>query len=248
VTEISTTRTQSKPDYGIDAPGVIRNLFLAALGVFLLAMFFPTVRIGPVTFITRPMAWTMAPGFAVGGVLMLIYVKLGKFRHRDRMLSLIPWTGAETVLDVGTGRGLLMIGAAKRLTTGKSVGIDIWSTVDLSGNHPDRTRRNAELEGVSDKVDIRSEDATKMTFPDATFDVILSNLCLHNIPTKEGREKACSEIVRVLKPGGTALISDFIRLGEYTATFRRAGAESKRAGYFLVDTFPPLGILRISKK
>jgi arsenite methyltransferase len=241
------TGSQAKPDYGIDAPGVIRNLFLAGAVALLIGHFFPSFQIGPVTFVIRPMTRGMGLGMIGAGVLMLIYVKAGKFRHRDRMLSLIPWTGTETVLDVGTGRGLLMIGAAKRLKTGKSVGIDIWSSVDLSGNHPDRTRRNAELEGVSDKVEIRSEDATKMTFPDNTFDVVLSNLCLHNIPTKEGRQKACAEIVRAMKPGGIALISDFIRLGEYTQAFRAAGAHAERSGIFLLDTFPPLGIVRVKK-
>jgi len=242
------TTAQTKPDYGIDAPGVIRNLFVAAFAVLLFAIFVPRVKLGPVIFITRPMAWTTAPGFAVGGILMLIYVKFGKFRHRDRMLSLVSWKGTETVLDVGTGRGLLMIGAAKRLTTGKSVGIDIWSRVDLSGNHPVRTRHNAELEGVTDRTEIRSEDATKMTFPNNTFDVVLSNLCIHNIPTQAGRDQACREVLRVLKPGGIALISDFIHLGQYKAAFLMAGAEPKRAGYFLFDTFPPLGILRVDKK
>ena len=45
---------------------------------------------------------------------MLVYSKWGKFRHRDRMLNMIAWRGDEHVLDVGTGRGLLIIGAAKR--------------------------------------------------------------------------------------------------------------------------------------
>jgi arsenite methyltransferase len=238
----------AKPEYGIDAPGVIRNLFLAAVFVFLVAIFFPSVKVGSITFIVRPMAWNLAPWLALGGALMLIYSKWGKFRHRDRMLSLTSWTGAEKVLDVGTGRGLLMIGAAKKLTTGKSTGIDIWSAKDLSGNRPENTLRNAELEGVAERVEVRNEDATKMSFADATFDVVVSNLCIHNIPTREGRAKACREIVRVLKPGGVALISDFIHLGEYAAVFRQAGATVKRAGWFWTDTFPPLGILRVTKQ
>jgi len=238
---------QTKPDYGVDAPGVIRNLFIVAAIIFAVAMIFPTIQVGSVTVIIRPLAWTSAPWPALGAVLMLVYVKSGKFRHRDRMLSLISWTGSETVLDVGTGRGLLMIGAAKHLTTGKSVGIDIWSSKDLSGNRPENALRNAELEGVASRVQVLSEDATKMSFPDATFDVALSNVCIHNIPTREGRAAACREIVRVLKPGGVALISDFIHLGEYTEAFQKAGAKAKRAGWFWLDTFPPMGIVRVTK-
>ena len=118
----------TKPDYGIDAPGVVRNLFLASL---------PCRPHRPVTFIIRPVAGTRAASLAAGGLLMILHAKWGKFRHRDRMLAMIPWKGDETVLDVGTGRGLLMIGAAKRLSTGQALGIDIWSAKDLSGNCPD---------------------------------------------------------------------------------------------------------------
>jgi SAM-dependent methyltransferase len=235
-----------KPDYGVDAPGVVRGLFIAAAAVLLIALLFPRLHVGPVVFITRPMAWTTAPALALGGALMLLYAKWGKCRHRDRMLAMIAWKGNEMVLDVGTGRGLLMIGAAKHLTSGRSVGIDIWSAKDLSGNRPEATLRNAEVEGVGARVEVKSEDATAMTFADATFDVVLSNLCIHNIPSREGRDKACREIVRVLKPGGTALISDFMRTGEYAGAFRGAGAQVERTGMDWL-TYPPLRVVTVRK-
>ena len=179
---------------------------------------------------------------------MLLYSLAGKFRHRDRMLKMIEWKGNETVLDVGTGRGLLMIGAAKNLTTGKSVGIDIWKAEDLSKNKMENTILNAELEGVRDKIEVKNDDATKMSFPDETFDVVMSNLCIHNIYSLDGRRKACSEIVRVLKKGGTGIISDYRHMKEYKKNFEKAGLKTEfyPANYFF--TFPPLGILKIKKQ
>jgi ubiquinone/menaquinone biosynthesis C-methylase UbiE len=171
---------------------------------------------------------------------MLVYVKVGKFRHRDRMLAQVPWTGHEWVLDVGNGRGLLLIGAAKRLTTGRAVGIDIWSVKDLSGNAPERTQANILMEGVGGKVELRSEDAVKMTAPDASFDVVLSNLCIHNIPKQAQRDQACREIARVLRPGGMAVISDFKLTRKYAAVMAGEGCAIEWRGPFWRDTFPPL--------
>jgi SAM-dependent methyltransferase len=236
-----------KTDYGIDAPGVIRNLILAAVAVLLLAWFVPVLRLGPVIIFFRPQAPAIAIPCLLAALLMVVYAKSGKFRHRDRMLKMFDWKGNETVLDVGTGRGLLMIGAAKKLTSGKAVGIDIWSKKDLSGNSMEKTLRNAEIEGVRDRVDVRNGDATAMNFADGTFDVVLSNLCIHNIPTKEGRDRACREIIRVLKPGGKAIISDFIHTGDYLKEFKSAGAEATRGGMDWVFTFPPLRIVEAKK-
>ena len=142
---------QEKPNYGIDAPGVVRNLLVVGALLPIMGHFVPAVTIGPVRFILKPMLLVTGIGCFANGLLMLLYVKSGKFGHRDWMLGLIRWKGTETVLDVGTGRGLLMIGAAKKLTTSKAYGIDIWNAKDLSGNCVENTLRNAELEGVSDK-------------------------------------------------------------------------------------------------
>ena len=228
-----------KPVYGIDAPGVIRNFALLAGAMFALAL-----ALSPAP--ASCARWT-ASVFLLEGGAMLAYALFGKFRHRDRLLQLASWRGDERVLDVGTGRGLLMIGAAKRLTTGKSVGIDIWNAEDLTGNAPQRTLDNARLEGVVDKIELKTEDARKMSFPDASFDLVVSNLALHNIDDAEGRARACREIARVLRPGGRALISDFRHTGAYAAAFRAAGLRTAVRGPYILDTFPPLKIVDAQK-
>jgi SAM-dependent methyltransferase len=232
-----------KPNYGIDAPDVIRNFMIAGAAFVVIALALPSFTIAHLNFKLFPGFLYSGASCFLGGFLMLFYSKAGKFSHRDRMLAKVPWTGSETVLDVGTGRGLLLIGAAKRLSTGNAVGIDIWNTEDLSGNTPEALLANIAMEGVTEKTTVKSEDARQMSFPDASFDVVLSNLCIHNIYDREGREKACLEIARVLKCGGVAVISDFRHVREYGKVFAAAG--------FLVDfhspnwltTYPPLRIV-----
>ena len=60
------------------------------------------------------------------GLAMLQYGRAGKLRTRDAILAEVNWRGGEAVLDIGTGAGLLVISAAKRLSRGgRAVGIDI---------------------------------------------------------------------------------------------------------------------------
>jgi arsenite methyltransferase len=233
-----------KTDYGIDAPGVIRNLLLASFGGLLLALLTPrSLHLGSVDLSIHGTGWGIAVSCGAGGALMLIYAKFGKFRHRDRMLKLHDWRGNEQVLDVGTGRGLLLVGAARRLTIGHATGIDIWNAEDLSGNALDRTEQNLAAEGVAEKCSLVSEGAQKMSFLDNSFDVILTNLCLHNIYDKPTRLKACDEIARVLKPGGVAIISDFKHTREYADALRKAGMRVERKMPNFLTTYPPLRIV-----
>jgi arsenite methyltransferase len=235
-----------KPDYGIDAPYAIRNLILSGVAVAVFCVLVPRLRIGHVELIFFPSLLVSAAFLITPGVLMWIYSKYGKFHHRDRILACIPWTGKERVLDVGTGRGLLLAGAAKHLTTGKATGIDIWNQEDLSGNNLQNLQRNLEDEGVREKTEVLNEDAQKMSFPDATFDAVVSNLCLHNIYNRPGRAQACREIARVLKPGGIAVISDFRHTKEYKDVFAKLGMKIQNRPLTL-DTFPPLRIFTATK-
>jgi SAM-dependent methyltransferase len=218
-------RTSGKPDYGIDAPGVIRNLFAVAfcgLALDVSARFgFWSGVVGPV----RVSSMGLWPGLACGGMAcwMLYDSKIGKIREREKLLDLVAWRGTESVLDVGCGRGLMLIGAARRLTTGRATGLDLWQAEDLTGNKPEATLQNAEFEGVAERVDVKTGDMRKMPFADASFDVVVSNIAIHNVYEREGRELTMGEIARVLKPGGRVVIHDIRYVGEYGAALARHG-------------------------
>jgi SAM-dependent methyltransferase len=232
-----------KPNYGIDAPVVVGSFLLAGAAFLTIALEFPRVTVGHVQFLLFPgFLWPTAWCLVTAG-LMVLYSKVGKLRHRDRMLAKVQWIGTEAVLDVGTGRGLLLIGAAKRITSGHATGIDIWSSKDLTGNGPKALMTNIELEGVGDRANALSEDARNLSTPDASFDVVLSNVCLHNIGEQAGRAKACAEIARVLKPGGVAVISDYKLTRKYEAEFKKCGLVVEMCPLDWTGTFPPLRIL-----
>lgn len=237
-------QTITKPDYGVDAPAVLRNLFLFGF-LCLIASYIihAPIHIGNVIIQVKGMFLWTGIALVVEGFLYLLYVKVGKFHHRDFLLGFHNWSGDEQVLDVGCGRGLLVAGAAKRLTTGHATGIDIWSTVDMGGNAIEATQHNIALEGLTDRCTLVSGGAQAMPFADASFDVIVSNLCLHNIYDAPMRRQALAEIVRVLKPGGQVLLSDYKLTAEYAKHLKESGLEVSRKWGSLWTTFPPLKVV-----
>src|SRR3954453_10496808 len=114
----------------------------------------------------------------------------GKFLEWERILDRIPLRGDEKVLDLGCGRGAVLTAVARRLTTGRVTGIDIWNTSDQSGNARDVTLRNASLEGVGDRVAIETGDMRALPFADASFDLVVSSLAIHNIRANADRRQA----------------------------------------------------------
>jgi len=131
----------------------------------------------------------------------------GKLRVWERELDRAALKGDERLLDLGCGRGAVLIEAARRLPAGRAVGVDLW-TSDQSGNRPEATLANAAAAGVADQVEVRTADITALPFPDDSFDVVTSALVIHNIPTLQARLRAVDEAMRVLRPGGQLLIAD----------------------------------------
>jgi arsenite methyltransferase len=217
-------------DYGIDAPHVqrrllVRGALLLALGAGFYFMNLDNApRQGAALFAALG---CLGAAFIATSIFMYWSSRVAKPRVRNEMMDAIPWRGDEKVLDVGCGRGLLLIAAAKRVR-GRVTGIDSWREEDLSGNCADALVANAKAEGVAEKIKVDTGDARKLPYRDGAFDVVLSSLALHNIEEADGRSKALEEMWRVLAPGGHVAIFDIARTAEYKKKLLACGAEIVR--------------------
>ena len=206
-----------KASYGLDAPG----FFPVALTVL-----FANLALG---------IWSRRPGPFVGAAVLLLCIAF--FLHSTRRGKFLVWRdlldglrlrGDERILDLGCGRGAVLLSAAGRLTTGRAFGVDIWSRTDQSGNSPRAARDNAEIEGVRGRVALATGDMTALPFRSESFDVIVSNVAVHNIRGIPRRLDAVGEAVRVLRPGGRLLLADLRSTRAYAAHLASLGMSDVR--------------------
>ena len=221
------------PDYGIDAPGLRTGMasvgVLSLLGLVGVAFVWP-MTMAPAARIAVIVLTGVAAAYGLGmSAYMTWGSRVGKLRTRDRLLEIVAarrgWSGRENVLDVGCGRGLMAIGAAKRLTDGLAIGIDLWRAEDQSGNTPRAFLDNAAREGVEGRVRVETGDARQLALTDGSMDVVLSHWVLHNIEDEGDRRRALREIWRVLKPGGFVAIADIAHVAAYARELEAIGAQ-----------------------
>ena len=241
----TSTQPAARPSYGVDGFPYVVGLSVAAVVFLAAGLIGLSVAVG----FGRALAGVavlLGIAAAVPAALGIRYVTVGKFTLRDTLLSTITWTGQEAVADLGSGAGLLGIGAATR-TSGTVHCIDLFIGKDLSGNTAQRLIRNAELAGVAARIDVRIEDVSAMTLPDNSVDVVLSALCLHNILDSQKRHAALVEIDRILRPGGRVAISDLAHVeDEYAPQLQALGFTIDPVAR-AADTFPPQRILTARK-
>jgi cyclopropane fatty-acyl-phospholipid synthase-like methyltransferase len=186
-----------KGSYGIDAPYLV-----PVIAVLLV-----------VNMVNGVLSGSVWPFVGAGVVLAcagcgLYSSRRGKFVVWAELLDQLRLRGDERILDLGCGRGAVLLMAAQHLTTGRAVGVDLWRRSDQSGNSAEATQRNAVAEGVAERVELHTTDMTCLPFPPSSFDLVVSNLAIHNIKGRSGRRRAIEEAVRVLRPGGRLMIAD----------------------------------------
>lgn len=185
----------TREDYGIDAPTVVRNLALIGLALVvasagaMLATHYDLASASPILRAVR--------NFLPSGIICLIMAfwmiassKWLKHKVARTLLDGRQWRANEKVLDVGCGRGLVAVNAAKRVPDGHVTGIDIWQERDLAGNNPEAIRANADAAGVASLLTAVTGDARSLPCPDGTFDVVTSMTAIHNISELAGRTAA----------------------------------------------------------
>lgn len=152
----------------------------------------------------------------------------GKFKVWDDLLDQNPCLPEFPSLDVGCGRGMVLLKLALKkksdmgrlngedtnnapLTaippSGKAYGIDIFANLDQTGNSPDSTFKNACARGVMPFVVLHRTSFTDTPFADDVFGLVTSSLAIHNT-SKRQRKAGVLECARVLHPGGKLVLVD----------------------------------------
>lgn len=120
--------------------------------------------------------------FVVGAIFLIqaaVYLHTtirGKLLVWEDLLDALDLRGSERALDLGCGRGAVLVALARRLPQGQAVGIDLWRSKDQTGNAEEVTRANAVAAGVDSRVELHTGDMTSLPFPDASCSSLISGI------------------------------------------------------------------------
>lgn len=128
------------------------------------------------------------------------FLSLGiDIRWRKKAIKMLADLQPKQILDIATGTGDFAIESLK-LHPEKVIGVDISEGMLNVG------REKMKKRGYSDIIDMQSGDSENLHFDDNKFDAVIVAFGVRNF---ENLEKGLSEMNRVLRPGGRAIILEF---------------------------------------
>jgi SAM-dependent methyltransferase len=146
-------------------------------------------------------AWSSGDYGKVGVTLLIM---------AEQLAEAVDLQPGHKVLDVASGNGNAALAAARRFGE--------VSAVDYVPELLEEGRRRAEAEGLP--IDFLEGDAENLPFEDASFDVVLSTLGVMFAPDQD---KAASELLRVVRPGGTIGMVNWVPDGYIGELFKTIG-------------------------
>lgn len=165
--------------------------------------------------------------------VMTSLLGLGVNRPNSRMVvEMAGIKPGDKVLDVGCGSGNLTLTAEKYAGESGSV-----YGVDASPEMIDVARKKARRRGSRTVFELGLIE--KLSYPDATFDAVISRLAVHHLPD-DLKRRGFEEIYRVLKPGGRFFLADFVPPANPILAHLAFPLIGPRMMHYDVSSLPPM--------
>ena len=119
---------------------------------------------------------------------------------RRKTAKAVAKSHPKAILDLATGTADLAIAVAKRNPQAHIIGMDISEKMLEIG------KEKVKRQNLENQIELRLGDAAALPFGDDSFDAVTVAFGVRNF---EGLDKGLSEISRVLKPHGQAVILEF---------------------------------------
>jgi SAM-dependent methyltransferase len=198
-------KTATKPEYGNwVSKRIVYGAFIFGVAFIVVGLFYQILWVvAAVSFLVAAYFTYARFLFGPGGGDMQ-----GKIL--ELVLGRLDWDGKGRALDIGCGNGPLTIRLARSRPGSRVVGIDYWG--GGWGYSKEMCQRNAETEGVADRVSFQKASASSLPFEDGYFDAAVSNLTFHEVKDVADKRKAIREGLRVLRKGGKFAFQDLFLL------------------------------------
>lgn len=148
--------------------------------------------------------------YALMGVLGKRVIHPGGWRATQQLLDWAAITAGERVLDAGCGVATTAIEVVRRHDAAVTA-------LDIAPVMLERARHNVQKAGLGERIDVKEGDIQSLPYQDGAFDCVLAEAVTMFVD----RPRAAHELVRVCRPGGRVLATEFYWLRPPTEEARR---------------------------